>query len=531
MLFHNINVVAAVLSALLLLAGYTESANILHVIPFSAMSHYIFLRHIGLELAQRGHNVTVITTHTEKNPPSNYYQVQVQKKQIWELIGGERPNIFDMAELSSEEFHHKVVWPGGLAFTELTLNSSDVQEFLKKDNTFDLVICEQFVQEALYTLASKYNAPLVIISTFGNCMRHNIMTRNPLQLATVLAEYLKLNNPGNFWGRLRNLYFTVYEYLWWRYWYLEKQEDLVKKYLPDLIGKTPSLYEMQKNASLMLINSHFSFDTPTAYLPNIVEIGGMHVRKSNKSLPDDLQKLLDESKHGVVYMSFGSNIRSAELPEHKKKAFLNVFKELKQTVLWKWEEDVLEGKPKNLFTGKWLPQQEIIAHPNIKLFITHGGLIGMQEAIYNGVPIVGVPIFSDQYNNVLLAEEVGVGKLLHYNDFNEDTLNKTINEILNNDSYLKTAREVQKRWNDRPMSPLDTTIFWLEYVIRNKGAEYMKNPARNMNWFEYTMLDVYAFILLIIVAVLAFFLKLILIVRAIVYGNQTNKMTKRKKRL
>lgn len=190
-----------------------------------------------------------------------------------------------MVELSAEEFHHKVVWPGGLAFTELTLNSPEVKEFLKKDNTFDLVICEQFVQEALYALAVKYNAPLAIISTFGNCMRHNIMTRNPLQLATILAEYLNVNDPGSFWTRLRNFYFTSYEYLWWRYWYLPKQEVLVKKYMPELVGKYPSLYELQKNASLMLINSHFSFDPPSALLPNIIEIGGVHVTQDNESLP------------------------------------------------------------------------------------------------------------------------------------------------------------------------------------------------------------------------------------------------------
>ncbi|CAH2232873.1 jg16632 [Pararge aegeria aegeria] len=488
--------VGLVLKAVLLIfVGYAEAANILLVIPFSAMSHYIFLRPIGIELAQRGHNVTVITTYLEKKPPPNYHQVKVVEKKIWELIEGETPTIFDMVDLSAEEFHHRVVWPGGLAITELTLNSPEVKDFLKRDNTsFDLVICEQFVQEALYALSTKYNAPLAIVSTFGNCLRHNIMTRNPLQLATILAEYLKVYNPGSFWGRLRNLYFAVYEYFWWRYSYLEKQEDLVKKYLPELAGKIPSLYDLQKNASLMLINSHYSFDTPSALLPNIVEIGGMHVTQSNTRLPDDLQKLLDESKHGVVYMSLGSNIRSADLPEQKKRAFLNVFKQLKQTVLWKWEEDELEGKPDNLVTGKWLPQQQIIAHPNIKVFITHGGLIGMQEAIYNGVPIVGVPIFCDQYNNMLLAEEAGVGKVLEYNDINDESLNKTLNDVLNNDSYLKKARVLQQRWKDRPMSPLNTTIFWLEYIIRNKGADFMKNPARNMSWFAYCMLDVYGFI-------------------------------------
>lgn len=69
---------------------------------------------------------------------------------------------------------------------------------------------------------------------------------------------------------------------------------------------------------------------------------------------------MDESKNGFVYVSFGSNVRSSELPLDKKKAFLNVFKKLKHTVLWKWEEENLEGKPDNLIIRKWMPQKEIL---------------------------------------------------------------------------------------------------------------------------------------------------------------------------
>ncbi|XP_045772911.1 UDP-glycosyltransferase UGT5-like [Maniola jurtina] len=520
--------IGVTLMVLTLLTNHVESANILYIMPFSAMSHYIFLRSIGVELAHRGHNVTVITTHLEKNPLPNYHQVKVVDKILWDLIEGGAPDIFEMADLSAEEFHKRILWPGGIAFTEVALNSPEVKEFLKKDNTFDLVLCEQFFQESMYALSVKYNAPLAIITTFGNCMRHNIITRNPLQLATVLSEYLDVNNPESFWGRLRNFYFTTYEYIWWRYWYLDKQEELVRKYLPELAGKIPSLYDLQKDASLMLINSHFSYDTPSALLPNIVEIGGAHLSRSNASLPKDLQKLLDESKHGVVYVSFGSNIKSAELPEEKKKAFLNVFKRLKQTVLWKWEEDELDDKPENVVIRKWLPQKEILAHPNINVFIAHGGLIGMQEAIFNGVPVVGIPIYADQYNNLLLAQKAGVGKILPYHDINEETVGTILSDILNDDSYLKKAKELQQRWQDRPMSPIDTAMFWLEYVIRNKGAEYMKNPARNMSWFAYNMMDVYAFILAIFVMALVILVKVIRTVISVLCGPQLKVSTRKK---
>lgn len=63
-------------------------------------------------------------------------------------------------------------------------------------------------------------------------------------------------------------------------------------------------------------------------------------------------------------MNFGSNIRSSELPADKKAAFINVFKKLNQTVLWKWEEDQFEGKPANLVTRKWLPQKEVLGSIN-----------------------------------------------------------------------------------------------------------------------------------------------------------------------
>lgn len=199
---------------------------------------------------------------------------------------GGRPNVFTMVDLSEEEFHAKILWGGGLAYTKVALESKMVQDFLKSDSKFDLVISEQFFQEAMYVLAHKYNAPLILVTTFGNCMRNNIIMRNPLQLSTVLSEFASVQNPSSFTGRLRNLYFTVYEYFWFKFWYLKKQEQLAKRYIPDLPEPVPSLEELQSNTSLFLMNSHFSFDTPAAYLPNFVEIGGIHLTQKFEGLPE-----------------------------------------------------------------------------------------------------------------------------------------------------------------------------------------------------------------------------------------------------
>jgi UDP:flavonoid glycosyltransferase YjiC (YdhE family) len=76
-----------------------------------------------------------------------------------------------------------------------------------------------------------------------------------------------------------------------------------------------------------------------------------------------LQKYLDEASDGVIYFSMGSNLKSSQMPESIRNAFVEVFSKLKQRVLWKWEADTLPGQPNNLKLGKWLPQSDILGEP------------------------------------------------------------------------------------------------------------------------------------------------------------------------
>lgn len=189
--------------------------------------------------------------------------------------------------MSATDLLRKVAMQAAFSYTERLLASKKIQEFLAQNNTFDIVITEQFYLEALNMLAHKYGAPLVLISTFGNIVRHNFVTGNPMQFWTLPHEITNIPEPASFLGRLKTLSISVYEYVWWRLWYLPKHETIAKEYIPDLPQPVPSLYEVQKNVSVMLFNSHFTSDYPVAYLPNIVEVGGLHVTNvKNNSLPE-----------------------------------------------------------------------------------------------------------------------------------------------------------------------------------------------------------------------------------------------------
>lgn len=73
-----------------------------------------------------------------------------------------------------------------------------------------------------------------------------------------------------------------------------------------------------------------------------------------------------------------------------------------------------------------------IDHPNVKLFISHGGLMGILDALYTGVPIIGIPMFADQFSNINFIVQNECGLQLNYDQINERIVYETISAVLNN---------------------------------------------------------------------------------------------------
>lgn len=146
----------------------------------------------------------------------------------------------------------------------------------------------------------------------------------------------------------------------------------------------------------------------------------------------DLKDWLDGAEHGAFFFSLGSNAKSTFLPKEKIDSILKVFAKLKQRVVFKWESDKLDNKPKNVFASKWLPQDEILAHKNVKLFISHCGFASVVESKYHGVPIVALPLFGDQEGNVNVIVNEGWAVRVDFGSLTEESLYEGIKEVLEN---------------------------------------------------------------------------------------------------
>ena len=249
--------------------------------------------------------------------------------------------------------------------------------------------------------------------------------------------------------------------------------------------------EVLKSPSIVLMNSHVSSSAARPFLPNIIEIGGIHVEPV-KELPKNIQEYLDSAENGVIYFSMGSYIQSKDWTVEKREALTKAFGKLKQKVLWKYENETLPGNPGNIMIGSWLPQRDILAHPNVKAFITHGGLLGTTEALVEGVPVLGLPIFGDQKMNMAKAETRGYGLVLDYDDISEESITEKLAELLRNPKYKINAQEISRRYSDRPITPRRAASFWIEYAIRHKGAKHLNAAGNSLNFFQFHLIDVYA---------------------------------------
>uniref|UniRef100_A0A1L8E195 UDP-glucuronosyltransferase n=1 Tax=Nyssomyia neivai TaxID=330878 RepID=A0A1L8E195_9DIPT len=470
---------------------YTYGYNILGVFHTSAKSHYILGSTLMKGLAAAGHNVTIVAAHKQTQPVKNMREILISmppadsfSKQLYQMVGK------SVYELIKDTFAF------GTLFTEDTLSDPNMRKLMKSGEKFDIVILELFFSESLLGLGKVFDAHMIGFSSIGAARQTIDLNGSPSPSSYVPHFQLSYTDKMNFYERLANTMLTTYENIFGHIYYDEEQEAIYNKHFSD---PKPTLKDLKKSSMpVIFLNSHFSVGYPRPNLPNFIEIGGFHINKNSKPLPDDIKNFMETAPNGIIYFSMGSNLKSADLPLETRNALLRVFRQLPVKVMWKWEKDTLPDQPENVLVRKWFPQDDILAHPKVRLFITHGGILSTMEAIYHGVPVLGIPIFGDQAMNMAKAETAGYGKVLKFTNLTEDSVLLAINEMLTNDKYVTRARLISSRFRDQTEDPMSRAIYWVEYVARHKGAKHLVSGRQELNFIQYHNLDILALIFLII---------------------------------
>lgn len=483
------------------------------------------MEQLMLGLSRRGHQVDVISHFPQKKPVPNYKDIS---------IAGASPSpINNMTATDIKSFGsasvRNLAQMAGDNVCQL-LNLPQIQNIIKnppKDPPYDLVIIELFAAPCYLAFGRHLKVPMVgtVCSTLHDWI--NYQTGNPLNTAFVPSLFSAFGTNMTFWQRLTNTLLSNFVSVQIEYFTSYQRESVKNNF-----GIDVPIADLYKDMSLVLVNSHHSLHGVRPMTNQIIEVGGLHVTDEGDSLSPEVQKWLDESKDGCVFFTFGSMVRIETFPDHLIKDLYKAFEAIAPVrVLMKIakKEDLLPGLPKNVMIQPWFPQISVLKHKNTKAFITHGGLLGTTESIYYGVPMVGIPLFGDQHVNIMnyVNKKIAVS-LGSVPEVTAEKLIAALKTVLYDPSYQENINKIQTLFKDRPMTALETSIYWTEYVARHGNV--LQSPAIHLNWFQRNLVDVYGFIALCVLGVLAVLVVILKTVKKLLFGSKVCRKSKESKK-
>ncbi|XP_075040421.1 UDP-glucuronosyltransferase 3A1-like [Mixophyes fleayi] len=473
-----------------------QTAKIL-TICFIGGSHYLLLDEISRILHNNGHDVRMFLQFGEgmlpgyKLPPSPYpvSTYSLDEKYLKEykehFIENQKEFLVGRRGLQSI-----LTFLGELSYQcNVTLHQSDILKFLKNEQ-FDIAIVDAF-NPCTFLVSEKLGIPYIAFfpGIFGNALRVGI----PTPLSYVPLFQSQLTDRMDFFGRLKNTVTFFVSHI------IGKKIDsifdnVIEEHFP--AGSRPSIADLHLKAELWLYNVDFTIEFARPLLPHVQYIGGL-LAKPAKPLSQELEDFITESgESGFIVVTLGSMLSSIPLVEFVKEMNAGLAK-IPQKVIWRyqtshWPEEVALAP--NVKIVDWLPQNDLLGHPKVRLLVTHGGMNSLMEAVYHGVPVLGIPLFGDQYENMVRIKAKNMGTSIPPEQLKSENFAQTILEIIQNKSYKTSAMKLSAIRKSLPFPPDQQLLRWVEHIVQTGGGGHLHPYSYQQPWYQQCLLDVILFV-------------------------------------
>ncbi|XP_076867461.1 UDP-glucuronosyltransferase 2A2-like [Brachyhypopomus gauderio] len=497
----------------LLFFHFTQGGKVL-VLP-GEYSHWHNMRFILEELVERNHSVTVLVNAA--SPSIKYNRTERFEFLVVDSTLGSR----DVHALSEEMVD---LWINQSRTTSALGMALKIMDLSSRIQAFQIVACDSVLRneellarlrslefDVLFfdpmamcsdLLAEVLQVPFVISLrlSLGYSMER-LCGQMPAPPSYVPISPVQLTDRMSFMERVYNVGLYVFYNVAFQFFFMES----MNKYYSEVLGKPTTLCDTLGKADIWLIRTYWDFEYPRPLLPNFKFVGGLHCKPA-KPLPKEMEEFVQSSGNdGIVVFSLGSLIKN--LTTERVNTIASALGQIPQKVFWGYTGKKPDTLAPNTRLYDWIPQNDLLGHPKTKAFITHGGTNGLYEAIYHGVPMVGIPLFADQPDNMNHMKTKGAAVMLDFHKMESKDLRDAISEVINNPLYKESIMRLSRIHHDQPMKPLDQAVFWIEFVMRNKGAKHLRVEAHNLTWYQYHCLDVAAFLLSITAVVMFIFVK------------------------
>ncbi|XP_066458537.1 UDP-glucuronosyltransferase 3A1-like isoform X2 [Eleutherodactylus coqui] len=400
----------------------------------------------------------------------------------------------------------------------ITLHQSEIFSFLKEEK-YDLAIIDAF-NPCSFLVVEKLGIPFIAFcpGLFINAGRVGI----PGPLSYVPEYKSSLTDRMDFFGRLKNtLAFMVSSVIEMKMDALFDQ--VIDEHFP--AGSRPTIADLHLKPELWIYNVDFSIEFSRPLLPNVQWIGGL-LTKPAKPVTPELEDFIAESgESGFIVVTLGSMISSLPVEEFLKE-MNDGFAKMPQKVIWRydrsdWPEEL--NVAHNVRLVDWLSQNDLLGHPKARLLVTHGGLNSLMEAVYHGVPVLGIPLFGDQSENVVRIEAKNMGIFIPPEQMKAEKFANTMRKIIENSRYKMSAMKQSAILRSRPFPPDRQLLGWVEHIIQSGGGGHLRPYSYQLPWYQHWLLDVILFLSICVTVIVYLIVNVIRVLIYLMFSNRKQK--------
>ncbi|MGH0138735.1 UNVERIFIED_CONTAM: hypothetical protein FKN15_037135 [Acipenser sinensis] len=521
-------------------ASLTWAAKIVVVPPIMFESHLYIFKTLASALHQEGHDTVFLVSEGREVPPSHHYRFQrypgiFNSTTADDFLQSKMKNIFSGRLTALELFDILAHYSQNC---DLMVGNQNLMSRLREEE-FDLVLVDPN-EMCGFVIAHLLGVRYAVFSTG---LWYPAEVGAPAPLAYVPEFNSLLTDNMNLFQRITNTAVYLVSRFGVQFLVLPRYDQIMKKYD---IQPEVSMYDLVQGSSLWMLCTDIALEFPRPTLPHVVYVGGI-LTKPASPLPEEFLTWADTTEEdGFVLVSFGAGVKYlsddiahtlagalGRLPQKRESTPCcqgrNVLScqrhRLREnptpqlpserkcpappsTVSHAAQEKVphtasestprcrqFSGtKPSNLGNNtklvEWMPQNDLLGHTNIKAFLSHGGLNSIYEAMYHGVPVVGIPLFGDHYDTMTRVQAKGMGILLEWKKMTEEELYQSMVKVIQDSRYRQDAQLLSQIHKDQPGHPVSRTVYWINYILRHNGAKHLHSAVSSIPSYQYFLLDV-----------------------------------------
>ncbi|VDM58486.1 unnamed protein product [Angiostrongylus costaricensis] len=287
----------------------------------------------------------------------------------------------------------------------------------------------------------------MLASAIGIGYHHYRILGMERQSSFVPASLTSYGGRMNFIGRLSNVLING---LSWIFANICEhfEQALFESRFPDF----PDLHELiQKKTDYFLMNTNEFTESTRPTLRSIHYLGGSAI-PAPVPLSDEFERIISKGTKGAILFSLGSLVKSSHMPFDIRQA---------------------DGR--------------------VKLFITHGGMNSIHEALLFGVPMITLPLFADQDSNAAVAAERGFSINLNKLALSKEIIIDAINTALGQDGeesvYTLRVRQAARLLKGSPEEMRQTIRRLAQVSATEPALNHLKLDIRHLNSLQYYNID------------------------------------------